>query len=84
MVLVRSNEDLDTVSLPVPDRLYAAVVLPSIRILTSEARAVLRPEIPMHDAIRQWGNLGGLIAGLVQSDYELIARSLHDVVAEPY
>lgn len=84
MVLVRSNRDLDTVSLPVPDQLFAAVALPRLQILTSEARAVLRPEIPMADAVAQWGNLGGLVAGLVQSDYALISRSLVDVVAEPF
>lgn len=84
MVLVRSNADLDTVNLPVPEQLFAAVVLPELRILTSEARSVLRPEIPMADAITQWGNLGGLVAGLARSDYGLIGRSLHDVVAEPY
>ena len=84
MVLVRSNQDLDTVRLPVPEQLYAAVVLPNLRILTSEARGVLRPEIPMADAITQWGNLGGLVAGLNLGDFDLIGRSLQDVVAEPY
>ncbi|MGF1510732.1 MAG: homoserine kinase [Myxococcota bacterium] len=84
MILVRSNRDLDTVSLPSPTDLFAAVVLPDLQILTTEARAVLRPEIPMKDAITQWGNLAGLVAGLVREDYGLIARSLHDVVAEPY
>lgn len=84
MVLVRSNAELDTVRVPTPDALYAAVVLPDHQILTTEARAILRPEIPMKDAITQWGNVGGLVAGLTQSDYPLIGRSLQDVVAEPY
>lgn len=83
MVLVRSNAELDTVGIPTPPELYAAVVLPEHTILTSEARAILRPEIPMKDAIVQWGNVGGLIAGLSQADYSLIGRSLVDVVAEP-
>lgn len=84
MVLVRSNRELDTVSLPVPGELFAAVVLPDLQILTSDARRVLRGEIPMADAIVQWGNLGGLVAGLAYGDYGLIGRSLRDVVAEPY
>ncbi len=84
MVLVRSNHDLDTVQLPVPDQLYAAVVLPEMEILTTEARSILRTEIPMKDAVTQWGNLGGMIAGLTQGDFELISRSLQDVIAEPY
>lgn len=84
MILVRSNKDLDTIKIPVPDDLYAAVVLPELEILTVDARNILRKDIPMSDAITQWGNLGGMIAGLMKSDYELIGRSLQDVIAEPY
>ncbi|MDX2286620.1 MAG: homoserine kinase [Bacteroidia bacterium] len=84
MVLVRSNKELDAVNIPTPEQLYAAVVLPEMEILTVDARNILRKEIPMADAITQWGNLGGMIAGLMKSDYELISRSLQDVIAEPY
>ncbi len=84
MVLVRSNDDLDTISIPTPEGLYAAVVLPELEILTVMARNILRKEIPMHDAITQWGNLAGMIAGLMKGDFDLIGRSLHDVIAEPY
>ncbi|WNJ18938.1 homoserine kinase [Pontibacter sp. G13] len=84
MVLVRSNKENDTVNIPTPNNLFAVAVLPDLQILTSEARAILRDEIPMKDAINQWGNLGGLVAGLMKSDYQLIGRSLVDVVAEPY
>lgn len=84
IVLVRSNKDLDTVSIPPPKNLFAAVVLPELEILTVEARNILRKEIPMKDAITQWGNLGGMVAGLMQADYALIGRSIQDVIAEPY
>jgi len=39
--------------------------------------------IPLKSAILQCGNLGGLIAGFYTSDYDLIRRSLHDVIVEP-
>ncbi|MEM7371270.1 MAG: homoserine kinase [Bacteroidota bacterium] len=84
IVLVRSNKDLDTISIPSPNNLFAAVVLPELEILTVDARNILRKEIPMKDAITQWGNLGGMVAGLMQSDYKLIGRSIQDVIAEPY
>jgi len=84
MVLVRSNEDLDTVNIPVPENLHVAVVLPELAILTAEARSILRTEIPMREAITQWGNVGGLVAGFMQQDYALIGRSLQDVIVEPY
>src|SRR5690606_27088409 len=35
------------------------------------------------DAIRQWGNIAGLVAGFQQKDYALIGRSLEDVIIEP-
>ncbi len=84
IVLVRSNKDLDTVNIPVPEHLYCAVVLPALEVLTADARSILRKELSLKDAITQWGNLGGLVAGLMKADYGLISRSLHDVVAEPY
>lgn len=37
----------------------------------------------MQQGIRQWGNLGGLVAGLFQNDYDLIGRSLQDHIVEP-
>ena len=84
MILVRNNLEYDTVSIHAPQQLYAAIALPDIQILTVEARAVMRKEIPMKDAITQWGNLGAMVAGLLQEDFGLIGRSLVDVVAEPY
>ena len=75
---------MDTVKIPVPEDLYVAVVLPELEILTVDARNILRKEIPLTDAITQWGNLGGMVAGFMKSDYELIGRSFEDVIAEPY
>lgn len=43
----------------------------------------MKTSVPMRDAITQWGNTAGLVAGLLTSDFELIGRSLQDVVAEP-
>ena len=37
----------------------------------------------MKDAITQWGNIAGMVVGLMKPDYGLIQRSLTDVVAEP-
>jgi homoserine kinase len=37
----------------------------------------------LRDAIRQWGNIGGLVAGLMKGDHALIGRSLEDVLIEP-
>ncbi|WP_139925172.1 homoserine kinase [Hymenobacter sp. DG01] len=72
----------DVVPLDAPP-LFVTVVHPQIEIKTADARRILRQEVPLRDAIRQWGNVGGLVAGLLQHDYALIGRSLEDVVVEP-
>ena len=39
--------------------------------------------ITLKTAIRQWGNLAALVAGLAQGDYDLISRSMEDFIVEP-
>lgn len=81
--LVRGYNPLDVIRIESPVDLYAVVLHPHIEVKTSDARAVLQPMIPLKSAITQTGNLGGLIAGLYTNDYELIGRSLQDVIIEP-
>ena len=83
IVFIRSNTELDVSQLPAPKNLWAAVVHPDIEILTKVAREILPREIPLENATQQIGNLGGLLCGLIQEDYGLISRSIHDVIAEP-
>lgn len=82
--LIRGYNPLDVIKIDAPNELYAVVLHPHIEIKTADARAVLEPTIPFKNAITQWGNLGGLISGLYTNDYELISRSLQDVVIEPF
>ena len=83
IVFIRDNQELDIAQLPVPKNLWAAVVHPDIEILTKVARGILPNEVPLENVTQQIGNLGGLICGLIQEDYGLISRSVHDVIAEP-
>ena len=83
-VLVKSLNPLEILDIPTPDELYAVILHPQIEIKTAEARAILPKSIPMQNAIEQWSNLGSLIHALHTNDYELIRRSLRDVVVEPY
>jgi len=82
-VLIRSYEPLDVVQLPVPAGLTCAVVHPHTELRTEDARRILKKEIRLADAIRQWGNLAALVAALFNGDMSLLGRSLQDVVAEP-
>ncbi|GGK53221.1 MULTISPECIES: homoserine kinase [Flavobacteriaceae] len=81
--LVRSYNPLDIISINTPSKLYATVIHPQIEVKTSDAREILKTNIPLKDAIKQWGNVGGLISGLYTEDYELIGRSLEDYIIEP-
>lgn len=81
--LVRSYNPLDIISIHTPSKLYATVIHPQIEVKTSDAREILKTNIPLKDAIKQWGNVGGLISGLYTEDYELIGRSLEDYIIEP-
>jgi homoserine kinase len=81
--LVRGYNPLDVIKIESPSELYAVVLHPHIEVKTSDSRAVLSPTVSLKSAITQWGNLGGLIAGLYTKDYELIGRSLQDVIVEP-
>ena len=82
-VAVRSLDPLDIIPIPVPDGLCCALVRPHIEIKTSESRALLGNAIPLSTAVVQWANVAGLVAGLFRGDWDLISRSLEDVVAEP-
>ncbi len=82
VTLIRSIFPLDIISLPSPD-LFVTVVHPQIEVKTSDARDILRKEVLLKNAIRQWGNIAGLVAGFMKKDYQLIGRSLEDVIIEP-
>ena len=84
IVLIRGYEPLDLIKLPVPGNFYCAVIHPDIMVSTKEAREILPKAVPMHDAVRQWGNVGGLVAGLYSGDISLVGRAMKDVVAEPW
>ena len=81
--LVRSYDPLDVVQIPTPPDLYATVIHPQIEIKTSDSRKILKTNITLAEGIKQWGNVGGLVAGLFLEDYGLIGRSLVDHIVEP-
>ncbi|WP_103866563.1 MULTISPECIES: homoserine kinase [Aquimarina] len=81
--LVRSYEPLDVIKLHSPKDLVMTVIHPQIEVKTSDSRSVIKHKVTLKKAIHQWGNVGGLVAGLFSEDYDLISRSLEDVIIEP-
>lgn len=82
VTLIRSIKPLDIVPLNSPD-LHITIVHPQIEVKTSDARQILKKEVPLKQAIKQWGNIAGLVAGFEKGDYALIGRSLEDGIIEP-
>jgi homoserine kinase len=81
--LIRSYDPLDVVSIPIDRSLVWIVVHPHVVVLTKRARAMLPQNVPLRSAVRQWGNVAGLIMGLTHGDHRLIRRSVEDVIMEP-
>lgn len=83
VVLMRSHDPLDAVELPYPEHLHLAVVHPHIDVPTRESRKILKSRISIPEAVTQWGNVAGLVAGFCKKDTALIGRSMTDVIFEP-
>ena len=81
--LIRNNQPLDVIKIPSPKDLYCSIIKPDIQIKTEDARAILKKQVSLEIAKKQWANIAGLIAGLYRSDYQLISRSLEDHIFEP-
>jgi homoserine kinase len=82
-ILIRSYNPIDIIRIDAPVELLCTVAHPDIQIKTSESRKLIPKDFPVKKVLEQCGNIAGLLAGLTTSDYPLIGRSLHDVIAEP-
>ncbi|MGE5797873.1 MAG: homoserine kinase, partial [Ignavibacteria bacterium] len=82
-ILVRSIDPIDVINIDVPDNIHCTVVHPHLELNTSDLRKLLKKQILLSDAVQQWGNIAGLVAGLMKKDMNLISRSMKDVIIEP-
>ncbi len=82
-ILVKEHQPPDVISLHTPEKLHCTIVHPRIEIQTRNSRKILKKQVPLEKAVKQWGNVGALIAGLYTEDFDLIGRSLHDEIIEP-
>ena len=81
--IVRDLASFDIIRVPIPDQLSCTVIHPHVELSTRQSRAVLPAQLNIDDVSRQCGNASALVSAFFLSDYELIARSLADVLAEP-
>lgn len=82
-VIIRSYEPLDFIKINTPDELYVSIVHPDLEVNTKDARIILRQEAILKKIIAQTGNVAGMVAGLMSSNYGLIGRSMTDYLVEP-
>jgi homoserine kinase len=82
-ILIRGYNPTDIIQLASPKKLFCTILHPQFEVKTSEARKLIKKQLPLKDVITQTGNAAGLITGILKSDYNLIKRSLNDLIAEP-
>lgn len=84
IVLVRSYEPLEILSLPVPPALRVAVVRPHYGVATAEARALVKERrYEIGQAVANLGNLGAFVSALYRNDLALVGRAVADALVEP-
>lgn len=83
IVLVRSLDPADIVSLPVPAALRVVLAHPAQRLNTADARRVLPSFLERGAAIAQMANVAAMVAAFASGDLSLLARALDDQIAEP-
>lgn len=83
ITLIRSNDPLDIIQLNYPRSLYCAVVHPDVAVATRDARALVPKSLPLETAVAQSAYLASFVAALSKGDWNLLARSMVDLIAEP-
>lgn len=81
--VVRSNEPLDVLSIDYPEDIRVVVAHPQIEVKTKQAKRMLGRTMSISNAVIQFGNVAGLVLGMTSKNYDLIGRSMVDMLAEP-
>ena len=84
IVLIRGNDPLDLIQLPVPEPLRIVLVHPHVEVLTAEARRLVAEQrFGIGQAVANLGNIAALVHALHTGDLELFGRSISDALVEP-
>ncbi|NNG15423.1 MAG: homoserine kinase [Gemmatimonadales bacterium] len=83
LVLIRSLEPVEVISIPVPPDLWIVLAHPNQTLRTEEGRARLPQQIPRDVALKQAAHVAALVAGSASNDLDLMGRALVDIIAEP-
>ncbi len=83
VILVRSLDPTDIISLPVPPELRVVLAHPAQRLNTADARRVLPSFLERNAALSQMANVAAMVAAFASGDIALLGRALDDQIAEP-
>ncbi|WP_258103676.1 homoserine kinase [Marinoscillum sp. MHG1-6] len=82
--VIRAYEpELDIFQVNVPADLWVLIIFPDVVIKTSESKKLIPTSLSIKDARDQWSNVAGLIQAFNTHDFELLRKSVTDLVAEP-
>ena len=84
ITMVRCNKDLDVIKLNTPLELFVTIIHPQVEIKTSDSRLIVNRKFNISMLTEQSSNLAAFISALYNEDYDLISRSVKDIIAEPY
>jgi homoserine kinase len=84
IVLIRSYEPFEVLSLPVPPDLHVSVVYPHCEVSTAAARRLVRERaFAINEIVPNLGNIGAFVAALTRGDLALLGRAIEDQLVEP-
>jgi homoserine kinase len=83
LTAVVASDPPRVVQIPLPPGLLNVLVHPHLEVATRDARAALRHEVPLAEAVEQSMYLCGFLAGCFTGDAGLVGGSLVDLFAEP-
>jgi homoserine kinase len=84
IVLVRSYEPFEILSLPVPRDLRVVVVHPHCKVSTAEARTLVKGRTySLENIVPNLGNIAALVFALCHGDLPLLGRCIDDRLVEP-
>jgi homoserine kinase len=84
IVLVRSYDPFEVLSLPVPPELRVVVVHPHCKVSTADARTLVKNRgYSLDHIVPNLGNIAALVLALCRSDLALLGRSIDDKLIEP-
>lgn len=83
LILIRDHESLDLLRLPSPTGIQIVMIKPNISILTKTARDMLSNTIALEQHIKQSGNLAAFVSSLYSLDFDMMKKSMNDIIIEP-